>query len=167
MTYKTHVAFTATLALPIATALHTYGILPSADIPPFTLATLIATLFPDIDHARSFISKRFPLFSFIIRFFAKHRGFTHSLYGIVSLASIVGGLYYYHFLSLAITLGIIIGYSLHIFGDAMTKSGIRHFCCYRPLYLLPKIIRFKTGSKEEQIAFILFIALFFVELKFL
>ncbi len=161
MTYKTHLAFASIFALPA-----TYLFEPSNPA-LFLGATALGALLPDLDHSRSFISQQAPWLSSIVSFFTTHRGFTHSLYATTLLFIIAALLQRYYPSYAIIFLGLAFGQMLHILGDAMTKSGIRNLCCKVGLYILPKPLRFSTGSFVETIYFYIFLAILALETYYL
>ena len=101
----------------------------------------LASMFPDLDHAGSKISKATWPFSLIISKSFSHRGFTHSFL----FASIVSGSFCLLF-SRTIYLPIATGILSHIFSDMLTARGCQ------VLYPKNKLYRFcslKTGNNYE------------------
>ncbi|WP_201334276.1 MULTISPECIES: metal-dependent hydrolase [unclassified Nitratiruptor] len=164
MTYKTHIAFAESVAVPPILVLYTQNAISYFDLQNFIIAVAVAALLPDLDHLHSYISKKIPILPFIITLFAKHRGFTHSLKGIISVYILTMLAFIPHIIPLSIAAGIMIGYPLHILGDAMTTRGISNFCCGKKLLILPKPLRFSTGSFKEHLYFLFFSGLIGLEI---
>ena len=120
MMFRTHISS----SLAIATSMVAVGLLSPnfgfsnyLNFVLFLSIIFIGSLLPDLDHSKSFISKRLG-FSLPI----KHRGFTHTFY--IWFFLIFLGVYYNSFITeIGFYLGI--GGLLHIFGDAHTKGGVR------------------------------------------
>ena len=106
----------------------------------FTLLLFVATVLPDIDNSKSYISSKTKL-SKIVGFFSKHRGFFHSMTFAVLLGLLIAIFFP------AIALPIFLGYSLHIFADSFTKEGVQTLW---PLSIQSKG-RLTTGSWFEYI----------------
>jgi inner membrane protein len=75
---------------------------------------IIGSLFPDGDHKHAPMGKILPLW-----LICKHRGFTHSIQGMVGFTAIIGMFNLYWGLSFGI------GYFTHLILDAMTPSGVK------------------------------------------
>lgn len=78
---------------------------------------LLGTLFPDIDVATSTVGKK----AKIIGWAFKHRGFFHSLFGLVLISLIPFSFNFFWGIFFAM------GYLTHLLEDMLTKSGIRPF----------------------------------------
>ncbi|HIH52410.1 hypothetical protein AUJ61_01825 [Candidatus Pacearchaeota archaeon CG1_02_30_18] len=105
---------------------------------------LISTLIPDLDSFNSKIGKRFS--SRVLTSFTKHRGIMHSLLFLI----IIYLLLYFYFQILSF--GFLIGYSVHLFCDLITKQGLRLF--YPLKFKISGFI--KTGGKMEGFLFLIF-----------
>ncbi|WP_051280434.1 metal-dependent hydrolase [Anaerovorax odorimutans] len=116
---------------------------------------VIGSIFPDIDHKKSFIGRKVPIISNIISTAFKHRGFLHTPIFIIFLWLIIpsaisllfkGGSQ--HFALLFIK-GVITGILSHIILDTFNKRGI--------LWLWPisnkrfRILSIKTDSFVEKL----------------
>ena len=92
-------------------------------------------------------------------FGVKHRGITHTFLGfcvIISTVYIFSVNYGEDEAKYIIPLSVGFGYFLHLVGDMMTKGGIPRF--FYPVsdikaVLLPRWLRFYTGSLQEGILF--------------
>lgn len=115
MMFRTHLFLGFLLALLVV------PYLPVENTFLFLLIATICSCLPDIDHARSKLSSEFPPFKIFSLLF-RHRGITHSVF----TAAILGGIAHYYF-DLDIALGIFIGWTAHLVGDAVTKNGIAPF----------------------------------------
>ena len=114
---------------------------------------LLGALFPDIDTTRSGMGKRLKPLSNILQYMG-HRGFLHSLMGMFFSGSLLW--------ILVLILGIqtslmpfFLGYSSHLFLDALTPKGINI------LFPLKTKIKgpIRTDSISERILFTLFLLL--------
>jgi membrane-bound metal-dependent hydrolase YbcI (DUF457 family) len=74
---------------------------------------LVGSLFPDCDHPKAPMGRVFPLW-----WICKHRGFSHTVYGLLAFSSLVS-LY-------SIKWGLLFGagYLLHLLEDSSTPMGI-------------------------------------------
>lgn len=116
MMYKTHLVIALVLGLLIAEWLN-----PTKPL-LFLGILCLASLIPDIDMPKSKIGKRAGIFSKIINITLGHRGVMHSLY--IPLVVFVV------FLGLGFPLfgfAFLIGYSIHVLSDALTKEGVNLF----------------------------------------
>jgi|SRR3989344_4851467 len=111
----------------------------------FVLVALIATYMPDIDTKFSTFGKKKPLR--IIQFFIKHRGIIHSFTFLILITLI-----FILFLPV-VSLGFFLGYSIHLFTDSLTLTGIR------PFYPSKKRVsgNIRTGGKTEILIFVIFL----------
>lgn len=124
-----------------------------------TLAACAAlgALLPDLDASESKIKhlkllgtnfKPFWVPAQIVSRTEQHRGLLHSLTGmgmmaLISCPSLI-------WLGWPPVATLLLGYASHVAADAMTKSGVRFFYPSRNrYYLLPKSLRFTTGSLAE------------------
>jgi inner membrane protein len=144
MTHKSHIAFSLVFTIPLSlTLLHCNLLHSRGEIVFFTIISILATLAPDIDHPKSFISQLIPQLSKIICKRTHHRGFTHNGKAII-FSSLIALIILIKFPIMA--LAWIVGYTLHIIADGMTVSGIRDFCNGKTFYSLPYRLRFKSGD---------------------
>ena len=88
----------------------------------FFLLVLLGSILPDIDERRSKINRWSGIIGSIVAFFAKHRGFFHSLLCYVLLFFVV-----YYYFSLYYAVALFIGYLAHMVGDGFTKMGVQPF----------------------------------------
>lgn len=117
----------------------------------FLLATLIGSLFPDLDEPGSFLSRRVQIISILISLFTTHRGITHTI-AIVLVYALVGSYFVFEYDSAKYVLfGFIIGNIIHLMGDMATKSGVKIFypLTNKSFHLLPKSMRLYTNGKVE------------------
>jgi inner membrane protein len=114
---------------------------------------VFGSLVPDIDEPNSYIGRRFKVVSTITSLFFKHRSMTHFLIfplGIFCISFLTQDTVMKHILY-----GVSFGILLHDMGDMLTKSGIVGF--FFPLFpstrvaLLPRVMRFRTGSVVESL----------------
>lgn len=109
----------------------------------------VASLLPDIDHVGSYLGRRLWFISYPLSPFVSHRGVTHS--GLIVLAMITAAYYFLpeprtSILANWVAAGIT-GYTAHIIGDAMTRSGVPLLWPLKYRLRLPPGI--KTGSIGE------------------
>lgn len=150
MLYKTHLAATYALALPL---------LASTD--SLTVGNLIAvgigSLFPDIDHPKSFIGNRTRGISDGIGFLFGHRGLAHSILGVLFFLFASRSLI--SLLQLPYEWGIwfIAGYIAHLIEDSFSKNGVAWL---QPVYNKRiqsgfKVVYYRTGKLGETILLLL------------
>ncbi|MBT5491947.1 metal-dependent hydrolase, partial [bacterium] len=134
------------------------------DTLPFIILFIVSigALLPDLDHHKSYISRKIKIISFFTGFL-KHRGPTHRLdynilfFGFFSVLTME--IFNNPILSyIIIWLGI--GSILHIYGDMHTKSGVKLFG-KKTFYVLPKKMTFVTNSPKESMWFGIYITIFF------
>lgn len=114
------------------------------------LLTLFGSILPDIDEKHSKINRAAGFVGQIIAYFAKHRGFFHSIFFQFLVAIIL-----IYFTKPIYALAIFVGYLAHITGDSLTPMGIQMFY---PLsdYKFNGPIR--TGSLSEKVLMIILVA---------
>ena len=147
MKYSTHVI----TALGVSTALVASNILSAPDFGLdrgfdnyiwFILIIGFGGLFPDIDHSKSFLSRKLG-FSIPIR----HRGFTHTIYPYIVLMSL--SLFYGNNIWTEIAFWFGLGSLLHSWGDMHTVSGVKLLYWNSASHALPKFLIWSSGSKKE------------------
>lgn len=156
MIAKTHVSFALCVALaPISLASFALDFEIDRELLGIFMASVfLGSLFPDIDEPSSKIGRKFTGVSNLIKAVFGHRGVTH-FFIIPTIFTLVFLLFLPKNLNLAVAgAGFIIGYFLHILGDALTKSGIKN--AFYPFFkgkvfaLLPVKFRFYTNSAFER-----------------
>ena len=162
MKYKTHVI----TALGVSTSLIAFDILdypdfgfitPMANFEFYMAIIVFGSLLPDIDHSKSFLSRKLG-FSLPIR----HRGFTHTVYPYFFLMSL--GLFYENSYWTEIAFWVGVGALLHSFGDCHTTSGVKLLYFNKPTHVLPKFMIWSSGSDVELFYFCFYSALFLMSL---
>lgn len=119
----------------------------------FFAFSIFGSVLPDIDEPNSYVGRKFPIFSHILAKFIKHRGVTHLL--IIPIGVFLIGIFVTDELIKISLFGLSVGILAHDIGDMLTKGGIRGF--FFPFFpsttigLMPKILRFRTGSAVEYI----------------
>ncbi|AII14806.1 predicted membrane-bound metal-dependent hydrolase (DUF457 domain) [Campylobacter iguaniorum] len=155
MIHKTHVSFALCVCLAPVAALSYFGSLNLSQetLMQFIAAISIGALFPDIDEPQSKIGQKFTAVSNLIKTLFGHRGVTHffivpAILAVLFLIFLPANSTY-----IALGSGFILGYTLHIVGDAFTKSGIQNafwpFFKNKAFGMLPKEFRFYTNSTVE------------------
>lgn len=130
MRYKTHLAGGLALGYVAFNNINLLNV-DLSDSKTFMIASaglVLGSLFPDIDIATSYLSNKIKLVSFFTSKLFKHRGYTHSIVGAVSMSMlmylILGSFDISHssvrMFSTAFSIGII----SHIMLDLMTYSGV-------------------------------------------
>lgn len=138
MLYRTHVVS----SLAVGTALVVATDYPfSADL---VGGIMIGSVLPDIDEPNSFMGRRSLGLSLVINRLFGHRGFTHSLVCWMFVTTIC------LLFSKPFTIGISLGFFLHILGDLFSTSGLRLFLPFSNKRV-KMLITYKTGSSREQI----------------
>jgi len=142
MTAKGHAFLTTAIVFPIAS-------LTSTPLPTdFLIGIIIGSWLPDIDEPGSYLGRRLQLISLILKKLGvQHRTITHSI--LFALVVALPALFYPPLKLLFI--GFALGVILHCIGDLLTKSGLTYFFypIKKEIHLLPKKLRFRTGSKVE------------------
>lgn len=157
---ETHV----TIGVATTTALMVGGVITPGIIP--IAAAAVGSLLPDIDHDNSSINNRLKMSKgayillaagllyysrdpiayaaaaiLIVIGFSRHRAITHSLISVAGMYFLTG------YLSDAIQLGVMIGYTMHLFADFFTKQGIELLFPYGKNFRSP--ITISTGKTIE------------------
>ncbi|MGC8885396.1 MAG: metal-dependent hydrolase [Candidatus Nanoarchaeia archaeon] len=119
--------------------------------PKLIALVCLASIFPDIDHPRSFIGMLFyPISNFIYAKFG-HRTITHSLSFFLGLSMPLIFLNWHCFIAVAI------GILSHLIADGMNTTGIP--LCWpssKIFFFLPQKYLIPVGGKEEFLYFLLF-----------
>ena len=177
MTAKLHI----TTITPIA--ITTVALIPNLFFSEIIIAGLaIGVLFPDIDEKNSYISRKLFILYWIIALLrqilsiallivyifnktlyerlkniTEHRGITHYLLFPVVLFLIsfrlptIAGLF---------VAAMAVGWLIHELGDACTYGGIEAWLfpfCTKTFWVLPRILRFRTGQSEAFIFLLFFL----------
>ena len=160
MTAKGHMFLATGITLPIAAAAH---------IPvtfDFLIGIVIGSWLPDLDEPGSYLGRRLFLISYLLKAIGiQHRTLTHSILFAILVtlpALFIPELKYFFF-------GLGVGVILHCIGDLLTKSGLQYFFfpIKKQIHLLPKNLRFRTGSNVEYLVIIPFILLTLFSYKYL
>ena len=154
MTAKGHMALATTFALASIDIATKYFIdIDYQYLIIFYIGVLFGSVLPDIDEDGSYIGRKLSFISIIISSLLKHRTFTHYLIlpiFILSSILLVDKLW-----QEALIIGISFGVLAHDMGDMLTKGGINGFFFpffpNRKIALLPKSLRFYTGSDTENL----------------
>lgn len=121
MLLRTHLAFGALIGI-LGLKYFDFGVdFGAAGGVLFIVSVLFFSVFPDIDHARSFVSRRLWFVAWLFNFLFSHRGVVHSLV----FGAVVS--YLLWAISWEMGLGAFVGYVGHLFMDAMSKNGVRPF----------------------------------------
>lgn len=160
MQYRTHLATSLAVAVPIMAQTGTLGI---GNI----VAVGIGSLFPDIDEPHSWIGCRTRGLSDIINMIFGHRGLTHSLMGLIITFMTIVLLSTLTPFPALLGLYFLAGYTLHLIEDSFSKSGIK--------WLLPlsnhkfqsgmNVFYYSTGSLIENIILLISIGILVVQIN--
>jgi len=147
MRHNTHMVFSLFMLVGI------YELFPILNrYDPFVYALILAlfgSVFPDIDHPRSLISRGYwSVLSTAIRKTTGHRGWTHSLFGAGLFTGILLLILWYFKASLFLALGFFLGYISHLISDSLNPTGVNWFWPKKKRYGIGLI---RTGSKAEYI----------------
>lgn len=120
---------------------------------------MVGALLPDLDAVESKVKhlkvgemKPFRLPSEMAYEAFGHRGVMHSLLGWSVLAVLL--LLSIPWLGWAGWVGLQLGYLSHLMADSCTRNGIPFFFpAQQQFYLLPKVLRLRTGSQAEDVVF--------------
>ena len=166
--YKTHVAGGLALGYIVFNniGMLNVNIMESKTLLVVTSGLVLGSLFPDIDHRNSYLSKKVKPISFLTSKIFRHREFTHSIVG-----SILISILFYFILGKMninpITIdsfmkAFVIGVISHILLDMMTVSGVvLLYPIYKKRIRMGKL-HFKRSSKiqsNELVLMIIFILL--------
>ncbi|MCQ4924967.1 metal-dependent hydrolase [Tissierella carlieri] len=174
MNYKTHVA--GGLALGYSTLyyidkLHykiNDNIMDKDTYIIVTVGFIIGSLILDIEHKNSYVSNKYKIISFISRIFLKHRGFTHSIFGVSFITLITylstGYLGVENRITTLLSASIFIGAISHVFLDMFTPSGVELLNPFTNKRF--SFIRGKVGIPDS-IAFLICISIFYWSLTVL
>ncbi len=147
--YKTHIVFALFCYLLLA-------IIFGLEKEFYALLVLaISALLPDIDSASSYINNKFKLGK-VIALTTKHRGFWHSVFGLLAIIVITAIIFYLIDVNLALCFYVAFGYLMHLLADSLTISGIKPFWRYSDFELKWKI---KTNSIFEYVLFFILLVL--------
>lgn len=80
--------------------------------------TTLGSLLPDLDHPKSILGRKFPLSTILG---IKHRGWMHSLLGLVVFSNLAA------LINPSLAPGITLGYLLHLIADSFNPIGIAWF----------------------------------------
>jgi len=151
MLFRTHLAFSFLIGL------YLIDILKIKNQILFMIILLFFSIFPDIDESSSKIFKKLKPFSYLAVLFG-HRNIFHTIYFPIAIA-----LALLIFKLKILSYAVLIGYSLHLFLDLITKKGITLF-----YPLTKKRIKgfIKVGSLIENLIFIVLIVLIACKLLF-
>ena len=131
------------------------------DLGALVICAMVGALLPDLDAVESKIKhlkvgkmKPFRLPSEMAYQTFGHRGAMHSLIGWGVLALML--LLLIPWIGWGGWLGLQLGYLSHLLADSCTRSGIPLFFPKQSrFFLLPKILRLRTGSQAEDVVFVI------------
>lgn len=152
---KSHMAIGAVTGLGIST----FG--ADALLPLVVGASVIGSLFPDIDHPKSKMGRALLPISLIASMFFDHRGFTHSATAVALLAIVCFALGAYVDYGI-IYWGFLAGYASHILADMFTNAGVELFSPFSNKRYRFMSIRTGTASEAVFVAFAVAFMLLFV-----
>lgn len=149
MTYKTHIIGGVALAILV----NEYVIpLEGIEFAYYYGSAIVGSLLPDLDHPKSWISKRTIILHYPFRKLG-HRKATHSLFAAVLLWAILTLPFGVNF----VALGGLLGYTSHLLLDMLNPMGVPLlYPISRDKYKIGKI---HTGDTGEYIVAILLVAL--------
>ncbi|MDM5335769.1 metal-dependent hydrolase [Fictibacillus enclensis] len=160
MQYRTHLATSLVVSLPIMAATDTLTV---ASI----TAVGLGAVFPDIDEPHSWIGCRTRGISDFLNKVFGHRGITHSLLGIlIVFLTIVLMVNLSEFRALT-GLFFLLGYALHIIEDSFSKSGVKWFVPFSDQKFQSGMgmVWYRTGSFIENLIFLGSVAVIILQIK--
>ncbi len=123
----------------------------------FAVILCFGAILPDIDSPRSYINRKYLLgFGKGIAAFARHRGFWHSIFGLLIFAALSFVAIYFLNQSIIFAFALPFGYFLHLTADSLNVSGIKWLWKSKKLHIRWKI---STGTISEQFFFIILFVL--------
>jgi len=162
MTYKTHLALAYAINIPLIEKFYEAQDFNQNSVILALIITFILSLAPDLDHPKSFLSQipPFNIISWILSSITNHRGITHRFYFIFIPTFLIWfGLTYLNIKYKIdiksidnLTLLAFLAYLSHLLGDCTTKSGIKGLFSpfyNKTVYIVPKFMRYKTGTIVE------------------
>jgi len=154
MMYKTHLALSLNVALPIMSLTDT---LSGGGV----AALAVGTLLPDIDEPSSWIGRRTRGISDMMNRAFGHRGMTHSLVAVGVVALLMIALMIFFDFTLVVSAAFVFGYFLHLLGDSFSKWGIAWLQPFKKKKYQSGfgIIYYTTGSIVEKLLFVILVAL--------
>ena len=163
MTFKTHLTFGALFVVSPALIPGNEEWMPTLfKLAPFVVPlTFVGSLFPDLDHKDSYISKS-PLFIFTLFFMMfgiTHRGITHTFFFNALFAGMIYAITtHISFLkeySVFLTEVGALAFLSHLIADSITKSGVNFLYPFskKRFNTVPSLMRIKTGTPPEQVYF--------------
>ena len=121
----------------------------------FTLLLVIGSILPDMDSPNSYVNKHYLIgIGKVISKFSEHRGFWHSIYGLIVVTLFMALITFLFRLPDRFIIALPLGYLLHLTADSFTVSGIKWF--WKKGHIKGPI---KTGSTGENIFFFMLIIL--------
>ncbi len=155
MYIKNHLIFCCSLIIFLIKILNLLNI--NYNIWCITIVALFFSIFPDIDHPRSYIGYKFKIISYLLFYFFKHRTITHSLFFLFIIFNIIIYLNFFFILDLNIIIGIYVGYISHILADMITNRGIYFLWPCKYKFRIPFLYLFINRNKEFYFCIFLFI----------
>ncbi len=139
MRYNTHILFAIVFVLPL------YKFCSEIPLISYLFIASFASLTPDLDHPKAFASKG-SLTSKFIRLTTKHRGWTHSLFGLLLFS--LAFLLFLHYVKLSVSYAIpfFLGYTSHLISDSLNPAGVMWFWPKKKRLSVGLI---STGSRRE------------------
>ncbi|WP_208558935.1 metal-dependent hydrolase [Marinilactibacillus kalidii] len=148
MRYKTHLATTLAITLPVmdsAQALTMSGVALLA----------VGAVFPDIDEPNSYIGRRLKGVSGGVKGLFGHRGLTHSLVGLIAISYLFYIIAQWLSFPVELIQWFSLGYLAHLIEDSFSKKGIAWLQPFSKKSFQSgfKIIYYSTGGLAEQVIF--------------
>jgi len=149
MMFRTHIIFALFFFL-LFMKIFSFNFPASISPIIFALVICFGSILPDVDSPGSFVNRKY-LFGIGqgISAFSEHRGFFHSIFGILLFAVIAFVAVYFIKTSFIYAIALPIGYFLHLAADSFTVSGINWL--WKSGHIKGPIT---TGSIFEQFFFI-------------
>ncbi len=143
MRHTTHILFGTLFAVPIVS----YLSLDPAQASYAIFAALIGSLFPDVDHPKSYINRKSWGLFYKAVLQSTHRGWTHSLFG-AFIFTLISAMVFFYILccDTLYSMLFLFGYLSHLLADSLNPTGVNWLWPKKKKY---KIAIIKTGSKGE------------------
>ncbi|MFI4847391.1 MAG: metal-dependent hydrolase [Candidatus Makana argininalis] len=160
MKYDGHIIFALSISI-LSKKLFITNILGNGDWWHIIPGVLLTCLLPDIDHPQSIIGKKIRWLSIPLNKTLGHRGFTHSLFIVISFIFFFKiNFFKKQYIPIDSFQSMIIGYISHIMSDIITPLGVPIFWPLKWRFIIPILNENKYKEK------ILCIFLFFLALEY-
>ncbi|MFI4819193.1 MAG: metal-dependent hydrolase [Enterobacterales bacterium] len=158
MKYDGHLIFSLSISI-LSKKISITNTLGNGDWWHIIPGALLTCLLPDIDHPKSFIGEKIKWLSKPLNKTLGHRGFTHSLFILISFIFFFKINYFKKkYIPIDSFQSMILGYTSHIIADILTPSGVPIFWPFKWRLILP-ILNSNKYKEKILCIFLFFFAL--------